>query len=111
KDFSGQSLDVYFGTSTEGGADEQRLNFLDGRTFNDGRTSITTSFSFQHREPLTLGERDYLERAFERFGPDSGVITRQGRPAFEQYMLPALAGVPGVIVLNSATGDLGIPGR
>ncbi len=113
KEYSGKDLTVYTGTTTGGGASEYRVNYLDGRTFNQGRTSLTTTFSHQHREPLYAGDRDYLDRALERYGPSSGVLTATGRPAFEQYVLPALAGAPGTIVIGgsaSPTADLGIPG-
>lgn len=113
KEYTGKDLTVYTGTSTEGGASEYRLNYVDGRTFNQGRTSMTTTFSYQHREPLYAGDREYLDDALRRFGPNSGVRTASGQLAFEQFILPAFAGAPGTIVISntaSQTADLGIPG-
>lgn len=113
KEFSGKDLTVYWGTTTDGGASETRITFVDGRRFNQGRTSITTTFNYQHREPLYAADRGYLDRAFARFGPNSTVRTSSGRTVFEQYILPAFAGAPGTVVIDSSappTATLGIPG-
>ncbi len=113
KEYTGRDLTVYTGTSTDGGASEYRMNYVDGRTFNHGKTSLTTTFSYQHRDALKASQRDYLNDALQRYGPNSSVRTLSGQLAFEQFILPAFAGAPGTIVISnsaSLTADLGIPG-
>lgn len=114
KDYSGRDLTTYVGTSTEGGATEYRFTYLEGRTFNHGKTSVTMTFNYQHRDALRANQRDYLNRALDRYGPDSTAKNAQGVSIFEQYILPAFAGAPGTILVgNSASAsvnDLGIPG-
>jgi iron complex outermembrane recepter protein len=113
KEYTGKDLTAYFGTTTDGGATEYRVTYVDGRRFNNGRTSITSTFNYQHRDPLYAKDRDYLDRALSKFGPSSNVRTSSGRTVFEQYILPAFAGAPGTVVVDSSasvTASLGIPG-
>jgi outer membrane receptor protein involved in Fe transport len=112
KNYSGQDLTAYVGTSMAGGADEYRMTYVNGRSFNDGRTSVTFTASMHRRSDLRLGDRDYLDRAFNRYGPDSTERIRPGGPtAFEAYIIPAVAGAPATIVAGSGAADLGIPGH
>lgn len=113
KEYAGKDLTVYAGTSTEGGASEYRVNYVDGRTFNGGRTNLTVTFSHQHRNSLLAGDRDYLDRALARYGPDSTIRTSSGLLAFEQFMLPAFVGSTPTLVISQAapTAGLGIPGN
>ena len=114
KEFSGRDLTTYVGTSTEGGATEYRITYLEGLRFNSGRTNLTLTLSYQHREGLRANERDYLAEALRRYGPDSTARNAQGVRYFEQLILPALAGTPGTILVGNAptaaVNDLGIPG-
>ncbi len=112
KDYSGQDLTVYVGESQDGGASEQRLTYVDGRSFNEGNTRLTLSLNLQRRAALQLGDRDYLDRAIAKYGPDSTVRdVTSGVLVFESQMIPALAQAPATIVMQSPVGDLGIPGR
>lgn len=115
KGHSGQELTVYVGTSTDGGAGEYRATLLDGRTFADGKGRITTTLSFQHRDPLRAGQRDYLARAAAKYTPDNKTrVDGSGRTPFETFILPAFVGAPATIVVGNAptaaVSDLGIPG-
>lgn len=110
KDFAGRDVTTYFGTSTDGGAEEFRLTYFEGRTFNGGRTHLSLTANYQKREPLYLEDRDYLQRALDRFPPSSALLV-SGRPIYEQYIIPAFASAPGTIVLNAVSGGLGIPGN
>lgn len=101
KDYSGQDVTAYLGTSTEGGGTEYRLTFLDGRTFNGGKSNLTLTFSHQHRDPITAGQRDFIQELAGRFPV--------GSSNFFTYTLPALSSAPGVIYTSNAAG-LGIPG-
>ena len=115
KEYTGSDLSAYVGTATEGGTTEYRLTYLDGALFNDGRTHLTTTFSFQKRDPLLASDRDYLDEALRRYGPDSTVTDQQGRSVFETLILPAFAAAPGTIVVgrepSQPDSDLGIPGH
>jgi iron complex outermembrane receptor protein len=115
KGYSGQELTVYLGTSTDGGAGERRVTLLDGRTFAGGKGRITTTLSYQHRDPLRLGQRDYLARAAAKYTPDNRtILDGSGRTPFETFIFPALVGAPATILLTNlptaAVNDLGIPG-
>jgi iron complex outermembrane recepter protein len=115
KGYAGQELTVYVGTSTDGGAGEYRATLLDGRIFADGKGRITTTLSYQHRDPLRLGQRDYLERAAAKYGPgNKTIVDGSGRTPFETFILPAFVGAPATIVVGNAptaaVNDLGIPG-
>jgi outer membrane receptor protein involved in Fe transport len=115
KNYSGRELTTYFGTSTDGGAGEYRFTFLEGRGFNHGKTNLTLTVSYQHRDPLRAGQREYLDEVLRRYGP--GTTKRHpttGVSAFETFTLPAFAGAPATILVNAAptaaVNDLGIPG-
>ena len=114
KEFAGRDLTTYIGTSTEGGATEYRMTYLEGRSFNDGRTNLTFTVSYQHRDALRANERDYLNEALRRYGPDSTATNDQGVRLFEELILPAFAGAPGTIRIGNPpsdpVNDLGIPG-
>lgn len=114
KEFAGRDLTTYLGTSTEGGATEYRLTYLEGRSLNEGRTNLTFTVSYQHRDALRANERGYLNEALRRYGPDSTATNAQGVRVFEQSILPAFAGAPATILVANAPGgasaDLGIPG-
>lgn len=114
KEYAGRDLTTYVGTSTQGGGTEYRFTYLEGRSFNAGRTNLTITLSHQHREGLQAGDRDYLARALRRFGPDSTDRNPQGVRYFESIILPAFAANPGTILIQNAPtaaiNDLGIPG-
>lgn len=112
KEYTGRDLTTYFGTSTDGGATEYRATYLEGRSFNGGKTNLTYALSYQHREALRANQRDYLDDAFRRYGPDSTAVNPQGQRLFETLILPAFAGSPATILIQggATSGDLGIPG-
>lgn len=114
KEFTGRDLTTYIGTSTEGGATEYRFTYLEGRTFNGGKTSLTYTISYHHRDGLRASERGYLDEALRRYGPNSTATNASGVAVFESSILPAFAGTPATILVgNAATAspnDLGIPG-
>jgi outer membrane receptor protein involved in Fe transport len=114
KEFTGRDLTTYVGTSTDGGATEYRMTYLEGRTFNQGRTNLTYTISYQHRDPLRASQRGYLDEALRRYGPTSPIRNAQGVPVFEQYILSAFASSPATILVGNAptaaVNDLGIPG-
>lgn len=114
KEFAGRDLTTYIGTSTEGGATEYRLTYLEGRSLNEGRTNLTFTVSYQHRDALRANERGYLNEALRRYGPDSTATNAQGVRVFEQSIIPAFAGAPVTIIVanppGAALNDLGIPG-
>jgi iron complex outermembrane receptor protein len=115
KDYSGRDLTTYIGTSTNGGATEYRFTYVEGLTFNQGRTNLTLTVNYQHREPLRLGQRDYLGELARRYGPSSNARNlATGALAFETLTLPAYANAPATLVVGNlptaAVNDLGIPG-
>lgn len=109
KDYTGRDLTLSAGTSTDGGAERYQFTYFEGRSLNEGRTQFSFTLDYQHSEPLYNEDRDYLQRALQRY-PQNTPATVGGRSAFEQYMLQAYAGMPGTIMINSATGTLPIPG-
>lgn len=112
KEYTGRDLTTYLGTSTEGGATEYRFTYLQGDSFNAGRTRLTLTLSYHHRDGLRANQRDYLDEALRRYGPNSTAANAQGQTYFEQYILPAFAAAPGTILVGtgSSQSDLGIPG-
>ncbi len=112
KEYAGRDLTAYIGTSTEGGATEARMTYLEGMRFNDGRTGLTTTLSYHHRDALRSEDRGYLAEAMRRYGPDSTLTNAQGVPYFESMMLRAYAGAPGTILIGAQASQpgLGIPG-
>lgn len=110
KDYAGHDLTAYYGTSTDGGASEYHFTYFEGRSFNNERTRLSLTLDYTHKDPLYLDDRDYLQRALDRYPPSSALLVG-GRPIYEQYIIPAFAANPGTIVINAATGGLGIPGN
>lgn len=110
KDYTGRDLTAYVGTSTEGGATEYHFTYFEGRSFNHERTRLSLTLSTFHRDALYLDDRDFLQRALERYPASSSVLT-SGRPIYEQYIIPTFAANPGTIIINSTTGGLGVPGN
>src|SRR6478736_4253813 len=110
KEYSGQDLTTYIGTSTDGGATEYRFTYLDGLSFNQGRTNLTLTLNYQHRDPLRASQRGYLDEALARYGPDSTAVGADGQRLFETLILPAFAGAPATILAQTLSANLGIPG-
>lgn len=114
KDYHGRDLTTYIGTSTEGGATEYRFTYLEGRSFNGGKSNLTWTLSYQHRDALLANERDYLDEALRRYGPNSTAVNAQGQRIFETNILPAFASTRALIITTAsptaAVNDLGIPG-
>jgi iron complex outermembrane recepter protein len=111
KNYSGADVTTYVGTSTNGGGTEFRVTYLDGRTYNEGRTKLTMTFDYNTREPVYLRDRDYLDNVLAKYGPNTEYRTATGVSMYETVTLRAFAGMPGTIVLQNATGGLGIPGN
>jgi outer membrane receptor protein involved in Fe transport len=114
KDYHGRDLTTYVGTSTEGGATEYRMTYLEGRSFNGGKTNLTWSLSYQHRDALRAEERGYLDEALRRYGPNSTAVDAEGRRIYESLIMSAFAGAPATIQItnppSAAVNDLGVPG-
>ncbi len=110
KEYEVKDLTTYFGAGSNGGGEELRSTYVDGRAFNGGRTRLTSTFDFSKRQPLRVGERDFLDRALQRYGQDTSYQI-SGRSAFERVFLTATGAPVGTIVSNSATLGLGIPGN
>jgi len=111
KEYAGRDITTYFGTSSRGGGTEFRVTLLEGRTWNGGRTKLTTTADYNTREPVYLGQRDYLRRVLEKYGPDTPYRNTNGTSVFETVTMRAYAGMPGMILTSNATGGLGIPGN
>ncbi|WP_438480340.1 TonB-dependent receptor [Oleiharenicola lentus] len=110
KDYTGSDLTLKAGTSTDGGGEQYQATFFQGLIFNEGRTQLSFTLDYQRSEPLYAGERNYLDNALERYPANTTKVVG-GRSAFEAYMIPAFAGMPGTLVINNATGlTLPIPG-
>lgn len=116
KDYAGRELSTYVGTSTDGGATEFRVTYLEGRTTKafGRRTATTLTVDYNHREPLYHGDRNYINRVWEKYGPDSPLRSASGVPAFEIFTLRAFSGAPATLLVgnspSAAINDLGIPG-
>lgn len=114
KDYAGRDLTTYIGTATDGGATEFRATYVDGRNFNAGRTNLTLTVSYNRREGLRAGQRDYLDDVLARYGPNTTVRSAAGVSAFETFTIPAFASTAPIIrILNgptAAVNDLGVPG-
>lgn len=111
KDYAARDITTYFGTSTEGGGTEFRVTLLDGVTRNGGRTKITTTLDYSTRKSVFMADRDYLQRALAKYGPDTPYRSTTGVSLFETSTLLAFAGMPGTIRISNATGGLNIPGN
>lgn len=116
RDFSAKELTTYVGTSTDGGATEYRVSYLDGRSFDlfGRKTNITLLLDYRHRDPLYQRDRNYLQRVLDKYGPNTTARNAAGVSAFELFTLRAFAGAPATILVGNAptaaVNDLGIPG-
>lgn len=114
KDYSGRDLITYVGTSTDGGGTEYRMTYVEGRNFNEGRTNLTFTLSYQHRDALRAAQRDHLDELLARYGPNTVVRNPYtGVSAFETFTIPAFASSAPIIAVAgtaSSSVDLGVPG-
>jgi iron complex outermembrane recepter protein len=112
KDYSGHDLTTYFGTTTDGGAGEYRFTYVEGRNFRNGKTNLTLTLNYQHRDGLRAGQRGFLDELWNRFGPNTTAKNAAGVSAWELFGISAFAtGRPTLYVTSTTpTGDLGIPG-
>ncbi len=111
KDYAMRDVTTYFGTSTHGGGSEFRVTGLQGMSLNGGRTNVTFTLDYNTREPIYHHQRNYLQRALDKYGPNTPYRTTAGISYFESVALRALAGMPGNILINAPTGGLNIPGN
>ncbi|MBL9203811.1 MAG: TonB-dependent receptor plug domain-containing protein [Opitutaceae bacterium] len=111
KNFSGRDISTYFGTATAGGGTEFRTTLLEGRTLNGGKTRLTATLDYNTRRPVFMNQRDYLQRAYDKYGPTTTYRSTTGVSLYETFTLRAYAGMPGTIVASNPTGGLGIPGN
>lgn len=111
KEYGTRDLTTYFGTSTQGGGTEYRATILEGRSFNGGKSKLTLSLDYSKREPVLLGQRDFLQKAFAKYGPNTTFRNANGTSPFETVTLRGFAGSPGTILITAATGGLNIPGN
>ncbi len=109
RDYTGRDLTISGGTSTDGGAERYQATYFEGRTFNGGKTQFSFTVDYQHSSPLYNSDRNFLDNLLARY-PANTTSLVSGRSAYEQYILQAFNGMPGTILVNSATGTLPIPG-
>jgi outer membrane cobalamin receptor len=95
KGYVGRELTVKTGGTTDGGGGQTQATYYEGRSFNNGKTQFSFSFDYQHNSALLLGDRDYLQRALDRYPEDTAARISGGWSVFEQYLLPAFAGIRG----------------
>jgi iron complex outermembrane recepter protein len=99
KGFQGAELTTYFGTSTQGGAAESHASYYHG--FVRGKTNVSLSLDFVHKEPLGASQRSYYHGALSAVPPGSTAYVSQVAQIF----------VGPTATLVSATGaGLGVPG-
>ncbi len=110
RNYSGKEITTYVGNSWDGGGGEVKFTYFDGRTFNNGRTNLTMTVDYQHREALRQSDRSYLSRVIAKYPIDTNYRNAVGVSAFELFALPAFAATPATLRINANTGDLGIPG-
>jgi iron complex outermembrane receptor protein len=115
RDYQARNLSTYIGTSWEGGGTEARITYLEGRTANllGRKLQLTTTIDYQHRDAITQSQRPFLDRVLEKYGPNTTIVGPTGISAFETFTLPAFAGSPPILLVNSTTptDNLGIPGK
>ncbi|OAM89214.1 TonB-dependent receptor [Termitidicoccus mucosus] len=111
RDYHGRDLTAYIGSATEGGATEYRLNYVEGISFGHGRGNMTLTLNYQHRNPLYARDRDYLDEAWRRYGPDTTLKNQYGVSAFEDYGIRSFGvGMVALTSLSDPAPTLGIPG-
>jgi iron complex outermembrane recepter protein len=112
KDYNSKQLRTYLGMATNGGGEALRISYMDGRSFNGGRTKLTTSLEYNHKGGVRHGQRDFLQRAMEKYGPNNPAQVL-GVSVYEAYIIPAFAGMPATIRVNTPSNglSLGIPGN
>ena len=111
KEYATRDVTTYIGTSTQGGGTEYRATVLEGRTFNGGKSKLTLSFDFSKKDPVFLADRDYLQKAAAKYGPNTPFRNANGTSPYETITLRMFAGSPGTILVTAATGGLNIPGN
>jgi iron complex outermembrane recepter protein len=111
KDYDVRELTTYVGTSTNGGGTSIRLSYIDGRSFNNGRTKLTTTLDYTDKQGVRQGQRNFLRRALDKYGPEDTQYQVGGASLFEGAMLGVFGTHPGTIVLATPDGGLGIPGN
>ncbi|HRE82744.1 MAG TPA: TonB-dependent receptor [Opitutaceae bacterium] len=109
QDYQGKELTVGTGTSWDGGASRYSFSYFEGISLGGGRTRLSYTLNYEHSDPLYNSDRNYLQNALERY-PANTTATVSGRSVFEQYIIQGFNGMPGTILINSATGTLPIPG-
>lgn len=116
REYAAKELTTYVGTSTDGGATEYRLSYFDGRTFDffGRKSNLTMLVDYRHRDALKQRDRNYLARAYAKYGPNTTERNAAGVSAFELFTLRALAGSRPVLLTanapTAAVNDLGVPG-
>ena len=112
KDYAGQDVTTYIGTSSDGGATEYRFAFVEGRNFRGGKTNLTLTLNYQHRDGLRADKRGFLDQVWNRYGPNTTAKNPAGISAWELFGIPAFStGRATIFVAASApASDLGIPG-
>ena len=112
KDYAGHDLTTYVGTSTDGGAAEYRFSYVEGRNFKGGKTNLTLTVNYQHRDPLRADQRGFLDQVWNRYGPNTAAKNPAGVSAWELFGIPAFSTSRPTIFVSAAApaSDLGIPG-
>jgi len=109
REYSGGEASATVGTSTDGGASRYEFSYFQGLNFNQGRTQLSFTLTYQHSDPLLNEDRNFLKNALARY-PANTTATVGGQSVFENYIIQGFNGMPGTILLTSTTGILPIPG-
>lgn len=116
KDYDAKEITTYYGTSTQGGGAEYHLTYLQGKTFNKGKDHLTVTLDYVHRNAIKGYQRNYYQRALEKYPANTKIVTATGVSAYEAYIIPSFASSPGTLVVSAlptaaAGTQLNIPGN
>lgn len=117
ENWEGNSLRLRGGTTHMGGGDTGQFQFSGGKAWNNG--SITYAFEQLHREPIFVGDRDFMgfqHSAYNKANPDNMQAPQQGvlfytdgtRRTSNDYIggtLPATV-APGAVYWMNSAGEL-----
>ncbi len=66
RDFNGTGVKLTYDNSFKSDSARRQVNLSHGSTFNDGRTQLLFAGSFADQNLITVGDRDFYQRARER---------------------------------------------
>lgn len=101
KDYQGSEGRVYVGSSTGGGAAELQASYFQGLLANDGKTRISASVDYVHKDSLLAGDRAFYDRALQAMPAT--------RPGFLTEIAQNFVGARATL-MSPTNVALGIPG-